>query len=431
MSTLFHNCKIYPGPEQSMIDNGYLKTENGYITELAGGQPPETVQAETVIDCGGKLLMPGLINGHNHCAMTLFRGLADDLDLTTWLHDHIFPAEAAHVSPEMVYWCTRLAAAEMLLSGTTCVADAYFFSTESARALRDCGMRAVVGHGIVDFPAPSVPDPKKNIEAVRDFLDSWQGTSPLITPAVFAHAPYTCSPTTLQKAKELADSRGVRFFTHLSESRKEPSMIIDRRAPTPIGHLDALSTLDDNCILIHGVWFDDSDLDILSRRGAHVISCPQSNMKLASGIARVTEMLEFGIQVGLGTDGCASNNSMDMFREINLLAKLHKLTAGDATVLPAQQAIRMATSANSAILGLDRLGELNIGNRADLIVVDTNRPSLTPMYNSDLLAYGAGGGDVVSTMVAGELVMHERQLLSFDLQETVAHVMEIAEKINR
>jgi 5-methylthioadenosine/S-adenosylhomocysteine deaminase len=375
--------------------------------------------------------MPGLINGHNHCAMTLFRGLADDLELSEWLHNHIFPAEKAHVSREMIYWSSRLAVAEMFLSGTTCVADGYFFSGESAKALRDCGMRAIVGHGIVDFPAPSVPDPSKNIDTVADFIDEWLDQDPLITPAVFAHAPYTCSPGTLTKAKALADRKGVRFFTHLAESVKEPDMIIDMKGDTPLKHLANLDLLDSNSVLIHAIWLDDDDIGILAGSGANVVTCPQSNLKLASGIARIPEMINSGITVGLGTDGCASNNGLDMFREMDILAKLYKLTRLDATTLPARQVISAATSANAQLLGLPDIGSLAVGMKADIILVDLQKPHLTPLYTSDLLVYSARGSDVHSTMINGRMVMENRQILSFDVAETVIKVKEMAAQIRK
>ncbi len=392
---------------------------------------PEIPAETRCIDCSGKLLMPGLINGHNHCAMTLFRGLADDLELSEWLHGHIFPAEKLHVSREMIYWSSRLAVAEMLLSGTTCVADGYFFSGDSARALRDCGMRAVVGHGIVDFPAPSVPDPRKNIDTVAEFIDEWFDKDPLITPAVFAHAPYTCSPGTLTKAKALADRRGVRFFTHLAESVKEPDMIIDMQAATPLKHLAALELLDSNSVLIHAVWLNDDDIGILAESGANVVTCPQSNLKLASGVARIPEMLNSGITVGLGTDGCASNNGLDMFREMDILAKIYKMTRLDATTLPARQVMQTATTANAQLLGLSDIGQLAAGMKADLILVDLQKPHLTPFYTSDLLVYAASGSDVHSTMINGRMVMEDRKILSFDLAETVAKVREMAEQIRK
>ncbi|WP_419174520.1 amidohydrolase [Desulfosediminicola sp.] len=430
MQTLFTNCTLYTGPGATLEPDSYLLTDTSYIADIGPMTKVTIPPRARVINCKGRMVMPGLINSHNHAAMTLFRGLADDLELSEWLHKHIFPAEKAHVNREMVYWCSRLAIAEMILSGTTCVADAYFFSGDSARALRDCGMRAVVGHGIVDFPAPSVPDPKKNIDTVADFIEEWLDKDELITPAVFAHAPYTCSPRTLVKAKALAEDRGVRFFTHIAESPKEMEMIIEPQADTPLSHLAALDILDPDSTLIHAIWLSDSDIAILASTETKIVCCPQSNLKLASGIARVPEMLAAGIPVGLGTDGCASNNGLDMFREMDIFAKLYKARYLDATVIPAATALASATSINAETLGLPKIGRLAKGNYADLIVIDTNSPHLTPMYNADLLVYSARGSDVHSTMIHGRMVMENREILSFDLTETMARVRELAGTIS-
>ena len=429
--TLFTHCTLFPEPYGKLSHNAFLLTEDDTI--ITTGSMAELIWPEdaTIIDATGKLLMPGLINGHNHCAMTLFRGLADDLNLTDWLHGHIFPAEARHVNPEMVYWCTKLAAAEMILSGTTCVADAYFFSGMAAQALADCGMRAVIGHGIVDFPVPSVPDPSKNIETVATFIAEWHGRNPLITPAVFAHAPYTCAPATLTKAKDLADRSNVRFFTHLAEGRQEMEMVLDPRDTSPVRHLAALDLLGKNTVCVHSIWLDDQDLDLLEQSGTSVVTCPQSNMKLASGIARIIEMHRRNITVGLGTDGCASNNSLDMFKEMDLLAKIQKVKRQDAPAMPAQAVLACATTGNATLLNLPHLGRLQTGYKADLILLDLASPRLTPFYNPDLLVYAASGADLHSVMIGGKMVMENREILSFDLQETLLKIAELTRQVRQ
>ncbi len=374
--------------------------------------------------------MPGLINGHNHSPMLLFRGMADDLDLSTWLQDHIFPAEVTHVNEEMVYWCSKLAAAEMLLSGTTCVADAYFYSSEIARAFDEAGIRAIVAHGVLDFPAPGVPDVNKNIETVERYIEHWKDKNSRITPAVFAHSPYTCSPRTLIKAKALATKHQLPFFIHLAETEAESAIIIDPQGPSPVKHLEALNLLDSNSICIHAIWLDNEDLEIISQSGASVITCPQSNSKLASGIAKVPEMLNKGIRVGLGTDGCASNNSLNMFSEMNLLAKLHKATLREATVLPARQVLQYATQSCAKALGLSKLGKIEEGAVADLILLDLNTPHLTPFYNQDLLVYSAMGSEINTVIIDGKVRVHNRSILSFDVDEAIYNVKKLAKKIN-
>ena len=429
MQTLFTNCVILPSAGAALIPDAFLLTEGDTITDFgAMAQVPQINNAE-MIDCKGRLLMPGLVNAHNHCAMTLFRGLADDLPLAVWLHEHIFPAEAEFVTAEMVYWSTRLAAAEMILSGTTCVADAYFFSDSAAEAIRDSGMRGVICHGVLDFPTPSTPDPSKSLDIISSYIKDWKNLDPLITPGIFAHSPYTCSPQTLVGAKKLARDEEVPFFIHIAETRDEQNSIISPQGPSPLKHLANLGLLDSNTTLVHAAWLSDDDIAQAAVSGAKVITCPQSNLKLGSGIAPVAKMLQAGIAVGLGTDGCASNNSLDMFREMGSLSKIHKLMELDATAVTAGQSLAAATRSGAQILGFEKSGEIKKGCKADLIVIDTQLPHLTPLYNPDILVYGAQGGDVVSTMIDGRLVMHERKILSFDLNETIHKVNELAKAI--
>ena len=428
-SILIHNCTLAATPDTPLLAEAWLLTKGDTIAAIgtaADLKQQDVSQTTTIIDGQGKLLAPGLINGHNHCAMTLFRGLADDLELATWLTEHIFPAEARYVNEEMVYHCSKLAAAEMILSGTTTVADGYFFEGQAAQAFVNTGMRAVAAQGIIDFPAPGVPNPAQNLETVAAFLDAWQGRHPRITPAIFAHSPYTCSNQTLQQAKELATQRQVPFFIHVAESRQEQGMIQAPQGTSPIRHLAALGLLDPDTICIHGVWLDDEDLDLLAGNGSGVVVCPQSHLKLASGMAPVSAMIERGIRVGLGTDGCASNNSLDMFREMDLLCKTQKVHTLDATALPARQALRCATVTNASLLGLGDIGQLLPGHKADLILLDLQQPHLTPFYNQDLLVYGASGADVQTVIIDGRLIMEDKKILSFDIQETMREVRRLA-----
>ena len=366
--------------------------------------------------------MPGLVNTHCHAAMTLFRGLADDLELVSWLNDHIFPAEAAHVNPEMVYQCSKLAAAEMILSGTTLVADGYFFEAEAARAFSEVGLRAVASQGIIDFPAPGVPDPKEAVQYASRFLDDWKEKDPLITPALFAHSPYTCSADTLIKAKDLARLHNVPFFIHVAERPRELSMIQDARGATPVQHLDALGILDERTVCVHCVWVDDKDIAILAEHGAKVSICPQSHMKLASGLAPLADMLDNGVVVGLGTDGAASNNGLDLFREMDICAKAQKIKSMDPVAVQASRVLQMATTSGAEVLGCTDIGTLNEGAIADLILVDIDRPHLQPFYGPDLLVYSAGGADVRTVIIDGKLVVRDREVMNIDLEETMAAV---------
>lgn len=428
---LYTNASILHSASETICTDYYLKTtadrieSTGPMSELTQAQVAEACELE------GDLVIPGLVNGHNHCAMTLFRGLADDLELNDWLQNHIFPAEAECVSKEMVYWCTKLAAAEMLLSGTTTVADGYFFSAEAARALSDCMMRGVVAHGVVDFPAPSVPDPSKNIEALESYLDQWQNKNPLITPGIFAHAPYTCSPKTLRAAKKLADKRKCRFFIHIAESPHEQDKIIEPQGSTPIQHLAALNILDENTVCVHAIWLNDEDIEILARSGAAVILCPQSNLKLASGISKGWKYAKTNIPIGLGTDGCASNNGLDLFREMDIFAKIQKVTSQETTIASARQVLEYATTSCSQILGVEKIGRLAAGYQADFTILDKNSLQLSPFYNQDILVYSSAASAVKDVFIAGKQVVKNREITSFDLTETMEQVTILANKIVR
>jgi len=364
---------------------------------------------------------------HGHAPMTLFRGLADDLELSDWLNNHIFPAEARSVNPEMAYWCASLAAAEMIASGTTCAADGYFHEHDVARAFEDAGLRAVAAQGIIDFPAPGVPDPAKNIEAAAAFIKTRQQDDSLIRPALFAHSPYTCSNDTLRRAKQLARETGVQLYVHVAETEHEYSLISEPLGSSPIKHLQELGILDEHTICVHCVWTDAEDLRILAGQGSPVVLCPQSHLKLASGMADLPMMLEMGVRVGLGTDGAASNNSLDMFREMDICAKVQKLHTLDPVAVPATEVLKLATVSGAAISGFpDHTATLATGNPADLILIDLEQPHLQPFYNADLLVYAATGADVRTVIIDGRIVMEEGKLLTIKLDEVMEKVRALA-----
>ncbi len=429
---LITNATLLANPTDGHMENAaYLAVENGAIVAIGKmADLPERQKADRIIDAAGNLLMPGLINCHGHGAMTMFRGLADDLPLMTWLTEHIFPAEARLVDAEMVYWCSKLAAAEMILGGTTTVADAYFHEDAAARAFSEAGMRAVAAQGIIDFPAPGVPDPSQNIAAAANFLSAWQGKTPLLTPALFCHSPYTCSPDTLQRTKALAREAGCLFFIHLAETRKESAQIKEQHGCTPVGLLHELGLLDENTVCVHCVWLKKGDIGLLRETGAKVVTCPESNMKLGSGIAPLPELLKAGVTVGLGTDGCASNNDLDLFQEMGSCARLHKVAAHAPTILPAAALLDMATGAGAEVLGLTRqTGRLAVGLRADCIIIDTRQPHLTPFHNPETLVYAGRANDVATVLIDGRVVMQDRRILSFDLEETLDEVRRLAKKV--
>jgi 5-methylthioadenosine/S-adenosylhomocysteine deaminase len=429
LDVLFHNARVVsPAPDSAqtgIIEDGIVGVREGRIAELGPRDPGARLPAAAkTVDAKGGILMPGLVNTHTHLPMALFRGLADDLPLHTWLNEHIFPAEARHVNPESVRLGAMLACAELLLSGTTTCCDGYFLESFVAEAVADAGLRAVLGQGVIDFPAPGVPDPARNVSVAEDFLEQWGGAHARIHPSVFCHAPYTCSEKTLTSAKKAARRRGALFQIHVSETRSEVEQMRVDHGLSPVAYLDRLGILDEDTLVVHGVWVDEEDIRILAETGCPVSHNPQSNMKLASGIAPVPKMLDAGICVGLGTDGCASNNDLDLFSEMDTAAKLHKVSTLDPTVLGADQVLKMATIDGAKALGLGaEVGSIEIGKQADLVVVDTDAPHLMPMYRAvSHLVYAAKGADVKDVMIDGRFVVRDRRLLTVDLKDLLDRV---------
>jgi 5-methylthioadenosine/S-adenosylhomocysteine deaminase len=407
-------------PDFEIISNGWVGITDGRIVSVGPHRPgfllPEAMET---VDAKAGIVMPGLVNTHTHLPMTLFRGLADDLPLMRWLNDHIFPAEAAFIRPESVYTGTLLACAEMLLSGTTTCCDGYFYEHFAAQAVSLSGVRAILGQGVIDHPAPGVADPSENIPAAGDFILCWQNVNPLIQPSIFCHSPYTCTGKTLQKAKDVADSTGSLFQIHAAETRQEYDLIKERHHMSPIAYLDSLDILDSRTLLVHAIWLDDADIDIVARSGAAVSHAPESAMKLGAGIARIPEIIEATVRVGLGTDGCAGNNNLDMFQEMDTAAKLHKVSTGNPQTMQSRSVIEMATIGGAGAIGMDRIiGSLEPGKQADIIIVDTNAPHLTPLYHpQSLIVYAAKGSDVRDVMVGGKWRVKNRCLVSLNLND--------------
>ena len=414
------------------IQRGYIGIRGNQIA-CQGEADPIGWKAREVIDARGTLILPGLINTHTHSAMTLFRGLADDLPLKEWLEQHIFPAEARFINPETVYWGSLLACAEMIRSGTTTLADGYFCLEGSARAMEQAGMRAVLAPGVIDFPAPGVPDPADTIRAARDFIDQWSNRSPRIRVGVFPHSPYTCSPRTLRQAKELALEKGLPYFIHLAETQDEVLLVRDRTGLTPVRFLRQLGCLDATTIGVHVNHVDQEEMDFLAEAGARVSHCPESNMKLGAGVTPLMDLLDRGIVVGLGTDGCAGNNDLDLFREMGSAARLHKVSRLDPAWPAARTMVELATVKAAEVLGLEKeIGSLEVGKQADLILLDLNQPHLTPLYHPfSHLVYAASGADVDTVFIAGQMVMRQRRLLTLDWEEIRDRVVKIGRQIRQ
>jgi 5-methylthioadenosine/S-adenosylhomocysteine deaminase len=415
-----------------MINSGVLCIKKDTLAKIEPLENHTTLpEGKKIIDARGGIIMPGLVNTHTHLPMALFRGLADDLPLSVWLNKHIFPAEANHIHPETVKLGALLSGAEMLLSGTTTCCDGYFFEDSVAAAVNDIGMRAILGQGIIDFPAPGVPKPEDNVDNAIKFIQKWKDRSPLITPSMFCHSPYTCSEMTLKKAKDAAEGKGVLFQIHAAETKDEYASIQTKHHTTPVKYLDKIGVIDQNTLLVHAVWLTDDDIEIIAKRRASVSHNPESNMKLASGIAPVPALLKAGVTVGLGTDGCASNNNLDLFSEMDTAAKLHKVNTMDPTVMDAVTVLKMATIDGAKSLGLqDIIGSLEIGKKADVIIIDTRRPHLVPVYNPvSHIVYAAQGSDVQDVIVNGKILLRNKELLAFDMEDILGKVADIASRI--
>jgi 5-methylthioadenosine/S-adenosylhomocysteine deaminase len=416
-----------------IIENGQVAVKDGRIASVASAGAIRHYQAKQVIDARGGLVMPGLVNTHTHLPMSLFRGLADDLPLQSWLNDYIFPAEAAHINPENVYAGSLLSCAEMLLSGTTTCCDGYFYENYVAEAVAQAGIRGVLGQGVIDFPAPGSPDPAKNIKTALDFIRQWAGRNPRITPSVFCHSPYTCSFETLKKARRAADEAGLLFQIHLAETRNEKCMSDTSGHGSVTAWLADKGILKEKTLASHCVWTSDDDIEIIRDKGAAVSHNPESNMKLASGVAPVPAMIDAGICVGLGTDGCASNNNLDMFEAMGFAAKLHKAASLNPTVMDAKTVVRMATIEGARALGLDHvIGSVEKGKAADLIVINTRRPGLCPMYHPQShLVYAVCGADVSDVLVDGKILVRDGVLESIDCEDLIKRVNMIHSEIAR
>ncbi|MFP4029935.1 MAG: amidohydrolase [Desulfococcaceae bacterium] len=415
--------------ENRTLRGGAVAVSGGRIAAVGPAADFADAAADRAIDADGGLILPGLVNVHTHAAMTLFRGLADDLPLMTWLQDHIFPAEA-RLNADRVYDGALLACAEMIRSGTTCFCDMYLFEESVARAARDAGMRAAVGEVLYDFPSPNYGPIEAGFDYVAAMMDRW-ADDPLIRVAVEPHSPYLCAPSLLERAAELARSRNARLVIHLSETRDEVQQTREKYGRTPVEHLAALGVLGPDVVAPHCVHLTEGDIALLAEHDVKAAHNPESNMKLASGVAPVPELLRAGVRVGLGTDGCASNNDLDLLREMDTCAKLHKVNTLDPTVLDARTVLRMATIDAARCLGLEaEIGSLEAGKRADLIVVDRNRPHLRPMYNPEShLVYAVRGSDVAATVVNGRVLMADRRLETLDQAEVMARAAEAAEAV--
>lgn len=403
---------------ENIIENGEISIQGDRIAALGPrGSVSVEEQAERIIDGSGMIAMPGFINCHTHAAMTMLRSYADDMPLMDWLSEKIWPAEDK-LEPEDIYWGTMLCCLEMIKSGTTTFADMYFIMDQVALAVKKSGLRACLSRGMIG----SNPNAGLALEESVNFFKEWHGGAGGRIKVMFGpHAPYTCPPEYLKQVIELAGKYGAGLHIHVAETKSEVEQINNSYGKTPVRHLDSVGLFELPVLAAHCVHLDDADIEILARNNVGVAHCPESNMKLASGVAPVARLIEAGVNVGLGTDGAASNNNLDMLEEMRSAAMLQKVYTGNPTVIPALTALRTATANGARVLGLaDEIGLLKAGMKADLILIDTRRPHFRPQHNLIAnLVYAAHSADVDTVIVNGEILMENRRVLAMDEEEVM------------
>src|SRR5579872_477618 len=413
--------------QRRVIENGAVAVAGDHIVDVGTrAEIDKRYSARQRLDRPDAILAPGLINTHTHAAMSLFRGIADDMNLQDWLTKYIFPAEAKNVDREFVRWGTRLALLEMALSGTTTYTDMYYFEDTVAEITKQAGLRGVLGETVIGFPAPDYKTPQAALAATERFLKQYTH-DPLIIPAVAPHAIYTVPDGFLKAARALANRYQKPLLIHLAETKVENDEALAKRKMTPTAALESLGVLNGWTVAAHGVWLNDADLAILKRRGTGLSHNPSSNMKLASGVAPVAKILGLGIAMGLGTDGVAgSNNDHNMMEEMDLAAKLQKVTTGDPRALPAEQAVEMATITGARALHMETLiGSLENNKRADMITISLAGAHAVPLYNVySQMVYALKGSDITDVMVNGRPIVQDRRMLTLDARSILLKAAE-------
>ena len=418
--------------QHRVIENGAVAIRAGRIVGVgAKAEIDARFQAAHRLDRPDAILAPGLIDTHTHAAMSLFRGIADDKKLQDWLENYIFPAEAKNLTPDFVRWGTRLGCLEMLLGGTTTFTDMYYFEDVVAEVAKEAGMRGVLGETIIKFPVADAKTPAEALAFTEKYLTRFRN-DPLVVPAVAPHALYTNSDETLIAARALANKYNAPLIIHLSETKKENDDSLAQRHMTPTKVLDTLGVLTGRTVAAHCVWVDDADMAILKARGVGIAHCPSSNMKLASGVAPVVRMLALDLAVGLGPDGPASNNDFNMFEEMDLAAKLQKVSTLNPEALPASTALEMATIRGARALGMEKeIGSLETGKRADLIAVRLDKPNAVPMYDPiSQMVYALKAEDVRDVMVNGKPVVGDGRILTLNEAQILQKAAEYRAKVS-
>jgi 5-methylthioadenosine/S-adenosylhomocysteine deaminase len=415
------------------IEQGSVAIRDGEIVAVGpSSEVDRQYRAKTVIRAGGHAVTPGFVNAHTHVPMTLFRGIADDRELMDWLTNFIFPAEAKNVDRDFVKWGTRLAAAEMIRSGTTTFADMYYFESDIARETKAAGLRGVLGETLIDFPAPDNKTWDEAVAYMRDFVREWKG-DPLITPAFAPHAPFTVSKEHLQQVRALATELGAPILIHVSETKDELRQVAEKQnGLTPGAYLDSIGFLGDDVVAAHGVHLTADELRTFATKKTGVAHCPESNQMLASGVAPVVEMIRAGMEVGLGTDGPAgSNNNLDMVEEMASAARLQKVMRGDPKAISARELLRLATIGGAEVLGLAaKTGTLERGKRADIAIIDLQQIKTQPVYSVEsAIVYAASGNSVVTTICDGKILMRRGEVLTVDEKTVLRKADEYRQKV--
>src|SRR3984957_11031159 len=429
---LVHGTVVTMDGTRRILEDGAVAVQGDTIVGIDTSATIDSMyESAKVIDAHGALILPGLINAHTHMSMSLFRGLADDLSLDDWLHKDIFPAESRYVAPDFVTWSTRLSLLEMLRGGTTTVADMYYFEEEVAEATKAAGMRGVLGETLIGFPSPDSKTSAAAFAYTESFLKHWKG-DPLIPPAVAPHAIYTCPEELLKDAAALARSNQAPLLIHVAEAPFEIEKSRHEHGLTTVQYLARIGLLGPNVLGAHCIWLDQADIQTLAHFGVGCSYNPSSNMKTAAGLMPAVELLSAGVAVGIGTDGAASNNNQDMFEEMDLAAKEQKFARMDPKALPAAQIVEMATVTGARALHLERqVGSLEVGKKADLIVVDTGAAHATPMYNVySAIVYALKSSDVRTSVIGGKVVMEDRRMLTLDEPTILAKAAEYSRQID-
>ena len=423
--------------ERRILTNASVAIKGTEIVDIGdGNELDDNYTAKEVIDCTGKVIMPGLVNLHTHAPMTLFRGYANDLPLEKWLQKYMFPLEKQFVDEEFCYYGALLACIEMIESGTTCFADMYYYEDEIARATQEMGMRGVLAESVLKNETPDSVDFEEGLSHAEEYIKRWRGND-LIIPAVGPHAPYTCNDEILIRVKELTDKYKVPLLIHVAETIDEVKDSMNTTGYHPVEYLGALGVLDKNVVAAHCVWLTSKEMGMLRENGVKVAHNPAINLKLGSGISPVPELLDRGIVTGIGTDGCASNNDLDMIEEMRLASLLHKGTHADPTKVGAMRVMEMATIEGAKALGMGNFtGSIEKTKRADIAILNLNRTHLTPFYNYapeniySQVVYAAKSSDVETVIINGKLVMRDRLILTIDKAEVMAKCRSLAEEIN-